>query len=200
PSPPSAPPGRPRSSLVPPSRPAKADRHASAATRGTPGPPARASDQASRLLPPSCTPCSRSICPGRSGAGGPDVDLPADAVLVDDGAEDVAPELLLQLGLDRAAFGEAVEHCPQPRVVGADERQFDAGLRAGARVLAVARPQGDVAAGEQSVDHLILLLGTRGRVDIADAGDGDLATEDLLVEGDGLRGVAREEQVGVELD
>jgi hypothetical protein len=55
--------------------------------------------------------------------------LPADTVLVGDRAEDVAPELLGQLGPDRAAVGETGEQYPQPRLVGADERQLDAGLR-----------------------------------------------------------------------
>ena len=96
-------------------------------------------------------------------------------------------------------MGEAAGQCPQPLLVGADERQFDAGQRAGGRVPAVAGPQGDVTAGEQGVDQLVLLLGSRGRIDIAAAGDADLPAEDPPLEGDGRLGVAREEQVGVEL-
>src|SRR6266567_5056180 len=48
-----------------------------------------------------------------SGACRADVDLPADAVLVGDRAESVAPELLGQRNPDRAAVGEAVEDGPQ---------------------------------------------------------------------------------------
>ena len=76
-----------------------------------------------------------------SDSGGTDVDLPADAVLVGDGAEGVAAEFPFQLGPDGAVLGEGVEHVPQPRVVGADEGQLDAGLRVRARVLAVVGPQ-----------------------------------------------------------
>src|SRR5262249_16765138 len=101
---------------------------------------------------------------------------------------------------DGATVGQAVEQRPQPGVVGADQGQFDAGLRVGARVLAVARPQGDVTADEQGVDHQILLLGSGGRSDLNKAGDGDLPAAGPLVEGDGLLGVAGKEQVGVELN
>jgi hypothetical protein len=89
-----------------------------------------------------------------SGACRADVDLPADAVLVGDRAEGVAPELLGQRNPDRAAVGEAVEDGPQPRLVGADDRQFHPGLFVEGGVAAVAGPQGDVAAGEQRVDDL----------------------------------------------
>src|SRR6516162_1957043 len=165
--------------------------------------PARASPHPAR--PPPLARClSRYWHPGASapsGASGSDVDLPADAVLVGDGAEGVAPELPFQLGPYGAVLGEGVEHVPQPRVVGADEGQFDAGLRIKGCVLAVAGPQGDVTAAEQSVDDLIPLLGCCcGGIDIAAAGDGDLTAEDPLVEGNRLLGVAGEEQVGVELD
>lgn len=88
-----------------------------------------------------------------SGASGADVDLPADAVLVGDGAEDVAPELPLQPGPDRAAGGQAVEQCPQSLLVGADEGQFDAGPRVAARVLAVA------GASRDDNDALIVATG-----------------------------------------
>jgi hypothetical protein len=69
-----------------------------------------------------------------SGACRADVDLPADTVLVGDRAEDIAPELPGQLGPDRAAAGETVEQGLQLRLVGADERQLNAGLRVGALV------------------------------------------------------------------
>src|SRR6266498_1419880 len=135
-----------------------------------------------------------------SGACRADVDLPADAVPVGDCAENVAPELLSQLSPDDTAVGQAVEYGPQPRLVRADNGQFDPGLRVQGSVAAVAGPQGDVAAGEQRVDHLVLLRFAGGRVDIAPPGDGRLATEHLLIEGDGLVGVAGEEQVGIERD
>jgi hypothetical protein len=77
--------------------------------------------------------------------------------------------LPFQLDPDGAVLGEGVEQIPQPRVVGADERQFDAGLRVKACVFAVTGPQGDVTAGEQSVDDLIPLPGCCGGIDIATA-------------------------------
>ena len=55
----------------------------------------------------------------------------------------------------------------------------------GAGVLAIAGPQSDVTAGEQSVDHLVRPLRVRGRIDAAAAGDADLPAGDLLAEGDG---------------
>jgi len=76
----------------------------------------------------------------------PDVDLPADTVLVGDGTESVAPELLGQRNPDRAAVGQAVEDGPQPRLIGADNRQFHPGLQVQGGVVAVAGPQGYIAA------------------------------------------------------
>lgn len=120
-----------------------------------------------------------------SGACRADVDLPADAVLVGDRAEGVAPELLGQRNPDRATVGEAVEDGPQPRLAGADDRQFHPGLFVEGGVAAVAALQGDVAAGEQRFDDLApstsLAVGSSSprRVIV-------VCPPNLLVEGDGL--------------
>src|SRR6266516_2016590 len=135
-----------------------------------------------------------------SGACRADVDLPADAVLISDRAEDVTPELLGQRNPYHAAVGEAIENGPQPRLVGADDRQFHPGLYIQGGVVAVAGPQGYVAAGEQRVDDLVLFRLAGGWVHIATPGDSGLAAEYLLVKGDGLFCVTGEEQIGVERD
>ena len=86
--------------------------------------------------------------PGRASASGPAApmfDLPADAIPVGHGAEDVAPELPLQRVLRVPALGEAAGQCPQPLLVGADERQFDAGQRAGGASPAVAAQAGSMS-------------------------------------------------------
>jgi len=57
---------------------------------------------------------------------------------------------------DRAAVGKAVEEGPQPRLAGAEDRQFHPGLRVQGRVVAVAGPEGHIAPGEQRVNDLVL--------------------------------------------
>ena len=124
-----------------------------------------------------------------------DTGLPADTVPAGAGAETAAAALPGPPDPDRAAVGKAVEEGPQPRLAGAEDRQFHPGLRVQGRVVAVAGPEGHIAPGEQRVNDLVLS---------ASLAAGPTPPRRVIViwppntwqKGDGPLGATGEEQIG----
>jgi Domain of unknown function (DUF4260) len=111
-----------------------------------------------------------------------DVDLPADAEPVDEAAENVAPEHLLQGSLDGPAVAQSIEDPAQVVLLGTDDGQLDPGLDVVRRVGTVTRTQSERSVFECCVDDSVPLALGRRRIDVAAPRDREVAAEDVPVE------------------
>src|SRR5262245_42270019 len=91
------------------------------------------------------------------GSRAPNVDRPADAVLVGECTEDVSPEHLLEWAVLGTARAQVVVDLAELGFVSSDECQREARLRGVGGVAAVAGPQLELAGVEGGIDNETLL-------------------------------------------